>query len=606
MSVGSAGLPRAIAERASCALPVLHRVRRTLFETGARAMVDRAVEPLTFPDLPRLELDELLGQLVERAHEVIATQGRLRGLLRANHMISGDLTLPDLLRHIVDAAGELVGARYAALGINARAGGLTEFVHTGMAPEVVAAIGRPPEGKGLLGAIIEEPVPIRVRCISDHPRSSGFPDAHPPMDSFLGVPIRVRGEVFGNLYLCESANGEFSREDEELVTALAATAGVAIANARLYDVARTRQEWLRASATITRRLLTDEPEDPLQLVIELARDVAKADLVAVALPNDDGESLLVNSAVGTDADRIVGVVIPMTGSLCGRVLTTGLPLRDSWPRQPPELQTVVSGEPALDPVLVVPLVGSRQVNGVLIAARLRDRAAFTDDDLDMVSDFANQASLALELTEARAEQQRSALSDDRDRIAADLHDHVIQRLFAAGLTLQSLTKTFGVGSAANERIVDTIGNLDETISQIRTTIFQLHRATGAVESGLRGRVLDVVTEVAPALGFTPSVRLSGPLQTTVPADLADDLVAVLREALSNIARHAQAASSHVDITVSTQLVLVVVDDGVGIQPTTRRSGLTNLETRAERHRGKLEIAENDPTGTRLTWSVPLL
>jgi signal transduction histidine kinase len=562
--------------------------------------------PLTFPDLPRLELDQLLGQLVERAHEVIATQGRLRGLLRANQMISGDLALPVLLRHIVDAAGELVGARYAALGVNARAGGLAEFVHTGMAPEVVDAIGRLPQGKGLLGAIIEEPMPIRVRRISDHARSSGFPVGHPPMDSFLGVPIRVRGEVFGNLYLCESTSGDFSAEDEELVTALAATAGVAIANARLHDVAHVRQEWLRASATITRRLLSDEPSDPLQLVIELARDVAQADLLAVALPTDDGNALFVKVAVGTDADRVVGVTIPVIGSLCGRVLTTGQPLRDSWPKQKPELHTVVSGESALDPVLVVPLVGSRQVNGVLIAARLRDRAAFTDDDLDMVSGFANQASLALELTDARAEQQRSALTDDRNRIAADLHDHVIQRLFAAGLTLQSLTRTDGIGTVANARIVDTIGNLDDTISQIRTTIFQLHRDTGAVESAdLRGRVLDVVAEVAPALGFTPSVRLAGPLQTTVPAGLADDLVAVLQEALSNIARHAQAGSAHVDITVNTQLVVIVLDDGIGIQPTTRRSGLANLQTRAERHRGTLTITENVPTGTRLTWSVAI-
>jgi signal transduction histidine kinase len=515
------------------------------------------------PDLPRLELDQLLGQLVERAHEVIATQSRLRGLLRASQMISGDLTLPVLLRHIVDAARELVGARYAALGVNARTGGLAEFVRTGTSPEVVAAIGRLPQGKGLLGAIIEEPVPIRVRRISDHARSSGFPEGHPPMDSFLGVPIRVRGEVFGNLYLCEPTAGEFSSEDEELVTALAATAGVAIANARLYDLAHVQQEWLRASATITRRLLSDEPGDPLQLVIELASDIALADLVAVALLTDDGRSLLVKVAVGTDADRVVGIRIAVEGSLCGRVLATGQPQRDSWPSQSPKLHTVVSGESRLDPVLVVPLAGSRQVKGVLIAARLRDSAAFTDDDLDMVSGFANQASLAIELTEARAEQQRGALADDRNRIAADLHDHVIQRLFAAGLTLHSVAKMRDGGTAANTRIVDTIGNLDETISQIRTTIFQLHRDTGAVESDLRGRVLDVVTEVAPALGFAPSIRLSGPLQTTVPIGLADDLVAVLREALSNIARHARAASAHVALTVDTKLTLVVVDDGVG-------------------------------------------
>jgi len=155
--------------------------------------------PLTFPDLPRLELDQLLAQLVDRAHEVIATQGRLRGLLHANQMITGDLALPVLLRHIVDAAQELVGARYAALGVISRAGGLAQFLHAGMAPETVAAIGDLPRGKGLLGALVDDPVPIRVSCIADDHRASGFPDHHPPMHSFLGVPIRVRGEVFGNL-----------------------------------------------------------------------------------------------------------------------------------------------------------------------------------------------------------------------------------------------------------------------------------------------------------------------------------------------------------------------------------------------------------------------
>ncbi|MHA6781959.1 sensor histidine kinase [Pseudonocardia saturnea] len=567
-----------------------------------------AMEPepfLSFPDLPRLELDDLLRQLVGRAEEVLVTQGRLRGLLRANQMISGDLALPVLLRHVVEAARELVGARYAALGVADRMGGLIEFVHTGMPTEIVEGIGLPPQGKGLLGALIEEPVPIRVRRIADDPRSSGFPDGHPPMDSFLGVPIRVRGEVFGNLYLCQSANGEFSAEDEELVEALAATAGVAIANARLYDVARSRQDWLRASASITRRLLSDEAGDPLRLVVEQARDVAKADLVAIARPTDDGAGLLVEVAVGIAADALVGVTVPVEGSLCGRVLRTGAPLRDSWPRQGPGLGTVVAAELALDPVLIVPLVGSRQVDGVLIAARVRDRPAFTDDDLDMCTGFANQASLALELTDSRAEQQRAALHDDRDRIAADLHDHVIQRLFAAGLSLQSVAKMLGPGTMPSDRIVSTIGDLDDTIGQIRTTIFQLQHVVGAPEAGLRGRVLDVLDDVGPALGFTPTTRFTGPLHSVVPRDVADDLVAVLREALSNVARHAQAGSAQVDIAVHEVLTLDVVDDGIGLQQTTRHSGLANLQTRAERHRGTLTVLPNDPTGTRLSWSVPL-
>ena len=560
---------------------------------------------MTFPDVPRLELDVLLGQMVERAHEVIATQGRLRGLLRANLMISGDLALPVLLRHIVEAARGLVGARYAALGVNDRAGGLAEFVHAGMTPEIVAGIGRGPQGKGLLGAVIDEPVPVRVACIADDPRSSGFPDGHPPMSGFLGVPIRVRDEVFGSLYLCEGLKGEFRVEDEELVTALAVTAGIAIENARLFAVARVRQDWLSASATITRRLLSADAGNPLQLVVELARDVAEADFVAIVLPVGTGSGLRVEVAVGVGADQVIGAGLPIEGSLCGRVFSTGAALRDSWPQLDPGLHKVMSGELALDPVLIVPMVGSRQVNGVLVAARLRDRPVFTDDDLDMISGFANQASLALELTDARAEQQRVAVSDDRDRIAADLHDHVIQRLFAAGLSLQSVVNRVGTATTEGARIVDTITNLDETISQIRTSIFQLGRVAEATVTDLRGRILDVLTEIGPALGFSPSTRFAGPLQTAVPDDIADDLVAVLREALTNIARHARARSAYIQVTVHDRLTLDVVDDGIGVQPTTRRSGLVNLQARAERHHGTLQVIPHDPAGTRLSWSVPI-
>ena len=249
-----------------------------------------AVE-LTFPDLPRLELDQLLAQLVERAQEVMATQGRLRGLLRATQTVTSGLSLPVVLRRIAEAARELVGARYAALGVLAPEGGLAEFVHVGMDDELAARIGHLPEGKGLLGALIEDPRPIRLARIADDPRSCGFPPDHPPMTSFLGVPIRVRDEVFGNLYLAESVRGEFTADDEELIKALAATAATVIDNARLYEAARERGEWLQASATIARRLLSADLDeiDSLRLIAEHSREVAHADLVTVVLPDDDGE-----------------------------------------------------------------------------------------------------------------------------------------------------------------------------------------------------------------------------------------------------------------------------------------------------------------------------
>jgi hypothetical protein len=340
---------------------------------------DAGGSALTFPDLPRLELDQLLGQLVERAQEVMATQGRLRGLLRAHHMITGGLRLPVVLHRITEAARELVGARYAALGVLAPDGGLAEFVHTGMPADLVAGIGHLPQGKGLLGALVDDPEPIRLARIADDPRSCGFPPGHPPMNSFLGVPIRIRNEVFGNLYLADSTRDAFSTDDEELVRSLAATAAAVIDNARLYEAARARGEWLQASAAITRRLLSTDVDDAntLRLIADHARQGAGADLVTVELPDDDtdpdgGGDLRTEVAVGTTADGMCGRRMPQDGSLSGRVFTTGTPLRVSGPDERAPL-----GFAGLDtgPVLVVPLLGSHTVHGVLTAVRRRARSA---------------------------------------------------------------------------------------------------------------------------------------------------------------------------------------------------------------------------------------
>jgi signal transduction histidine kinase len=558
-----------------------------------------AVE-LTFPDLPRLELDQLLGQLVERAQEVMATQGRLRGLLRATQTVTIGLSLPVVLRRIAEAARELAGARYAALGVLAPEGGLAEFVHVGMGDEPATRIGHLPEGKGLLGALIEDPQPIRLARIADDPRSCGFPPDHPPMTSFLGVPIRVRDEVFGNLYLAESLRGQFTPDDEELIKALAATAATVIDNARLYEAARDRGEWLQASATIARRLLStdlDETES-LRLIAEHSRDIARADLVTVALPDDDG-NLRIDVAVGAAAAGITGLRAPLEASLAGRVFRTGTPLRMA---APDERAAVPDGLEA-GPVLTVPLVGSHTVHGVLSVMRLRGRSAFTAEDLEMATGFANQASVALELARARADQQRAALLDERERIAADLHDHVIQRLFASGLSLQALAATLGPGRAT-DRVLATVADLDATISQIRTAIFALQQSPQAAPRGLRARLLEVATEVTPALGFEPAVRFDG-LIDTLPAAVGDDLLAVLRETLTNAARHAHATAVDVELTAGDgRLILDVRDDGGGIGETTRRSGLANLRHRAEHHGGTLAV-ESGSGGTRVTWSVPL-
>jgi signal transduction histidine kinase len=564
-----------------------------------------APPPLTFPDLPRLELDELLAQLVDRAHEVMAAQGRLRGLLRASQTVTRDLALPVVLRRIAEAARELVGARYAALGVISPTGGLIEFVHSGMPPEVVERIGHLPEGKGLLGALIDDPRPIRLRRIADDPRSAGFPPGHPPMDSFLGVPIRVRDEVFGNLYLAESTRGEFSAEDEELAKALAATAAVAVENARLYESAQTRGEWLQAVAAITRRVLSadsDSADRPLQLIAEASVRTAHADLVTVVLPGGDGE-LRVDVAVGAGAERLSGKVLPVAESLSGQVFSTGMPVRQSISDRE---TAVIAGAAELDlgPVLAVPLLGSTQVLGVLWAGRRQGQPAFGPEELDMAAGFANQAALAIELAEARAEQQRAAMLDERDRIAADLHDHVIQRLFAAGLGLQSTAATLGPGTTA-DRILATVDDLDDTIRQIRTSIFQLQQSRSRGVRGLRAQLSDVAAELSAVLGFPPALRMSG-LLDTLSDDLGEDVVAVARESLTNVARHARAKSVEVDVTAAgNQLTVEIRDDGIGPGSSDRHSGLRNLQRRAEHRGGSFEVRAREPAGTRVCWSVPL-
>lgn len=563
---------------------------------------------LTFPDLPRLELDQLLTQLVERAQEVMATQSRLRGLLRANHVITRGLALPEVLRRIVEAARELVGARYAALGVLAPGGGLAEFVHTGFDPETVDRIGHLPVGKGLLGALIDDPRPIRLRDLADDPRSSGVPEHHPRMRSFLGVPIRIRDEVFGNLYLTESTHGEFSAEDEELTTALAATAAAAIDNSRLYEAARLRGEWLQATAAITRGILAATPDDPLQslrLVAEGSREVADADVVAIVLPDgDQSADLRITVAVGVSAERLSGLTFPRDTTLSGRALATGEPLRLTSPSESPSIQPAIPAELDAGPVLVVPLRGSDRVHGVLNLVRLRGRAAFSVEDLDLATGFANQAALAFELAQARVDQQRAALFDERERIAADLHDHVIQRLFAAGLSLQALGATLGPGRAT-DRVMGAVADLDATISQIRTAIFQLQQTSQGPSRTLRARVVDLVAELAPVLGFDPAVRFSG-LLDTLPDRLCDDLLAVLREAVTNVARHARARTAGIDLIAHDgQVRLSVCDDGVGLGDTTRRSGLANMRRRARTHGGTFAVEPGPHGGTRLVWTAPV-
>jgi signal transduction histidine kinase len=554
-------------------------------------------------DLPRLELDQLLGQLIDRAQDVIATHDRLRGLLRANRAIVGDLALPVVLQRIVEAARDLAHARYAALGVIAPDGdGLERFIHVGVDEQTVASIGHLPEGKGLLGALIEDPRPIRLANIADDRRSVGFPAHHPAMTSFLGVPIKIRNEVYGNLYLTERQGGEFTAEDEELVAALAATAATAIENARLFAESRRRQEWLQASTEVTRQLLSIDRTNPLGLIAERVRQLAEADVVTVVLPGRDG-TLAVDVAVGAAAEQLAGVSYPSEGTLSGLAISSGRPVMIGDAQQEDTYTVHLAEVLPIGPVMAIPLVGSRGSRGALVAGRLHSRRHFNDVELDMAMTFANHAAVALELADARADQQRIALLEDRDRIARDLHDHVIQRLFASGLTVQSVASSLR-DDPRSSRLGQVIDDLDETIRQIRTSIFELRGPLAPTKDTVRTQVLDVVNDLVDALGFSPAVRFAGPVDTVIEDDLADDLLAIVREALTNVARHAHANRAAVEVKATTdQLTVEIIDDGIGIGAVQRRSGLANIRERTECHRGELVI--NSDNGTHLRCTIPL-
>jgi signal transduction histidine kinase len=566
---------------------------------------DRLAEPpgspdgLSFPDVPRLELDQLLGQLVERADDVLAAQGRLRGLLRANAAVAAELSLPVVLRRIVDVARELLGARYAALGVIGRDGQLEQFVHAGMDGGVVARIGELPRGRGILGLLTREPVPIRLADLAAHPASAGFPASHPPMGAFLGVPIRAGEEIFGNLYLTErSRGGEFTDDDEELAIALAAAAGGAIANARRFSESEQRRRWLAASGELTPLLLSGDARQPYDLITARAAAAAEADFAVLALPRGSDEVVVV-SVSGLMAAELRGEAAPRAGSLAGRVIGAGQPFLVADGRGEAIADPLGAGA---GPLMGVPLAVGEQVLGALILGRLASGPGFAESSLQMAAAFAGNAAVTLELARARADQITLARMEDHDRIAADLHDHVIQELFALGMGLQGLAGRTSRPEHA-ERINGYIDTIDKVIGKIRTSIFQL-QARPEDAPALQAELLELIDEHVAQLGFTPRVRLSGSPGAGTDAGLASDILAVAREALSNCARHAHATAAEISLAADDSMItLVVTDNGRGLGTPARSSGLTSMRHRAERNGGTLQLATPDGGGTQLTWTA---
>jgi signal transduction histidine kinase len=555
-----------------------------------------------FGEVPRLELDQLLEQLRDRAGDVLATQGRLRGLLRANAAVAADLSAPLVLHRIVDAACELLGARYAAIGIVGSDGTLVRLVRSGAEDDVVPRPDEMPWGTAILNVLPTDATLIPLgEPGAIHTSSAEAPKPNTDPASFLGVPIRVGDELFGNLYLTERiGGGQFTDDDRQLASALAATAGGAIANARLFTESEQRRRWLDASAELTSELLSAGVGRPLELITREAAKAADADFAVLVLPDGD-DRVIVRAVSGDLDDDLVGRSASRLGSLSGRAIRSGEPtLVADYRSEADEIGMAAD----VGPVLVVPLVAAGHTRGALTLGRYASRVSYTPADLILAAFFGIQTAVTLELADARDVVQQEARVEDRERIAGDLHDHVIKELFALGMGLQGLASVTKRQEHV-DRINDYVRSLDRVVNTIRTTIFQIQRhRLGA--TGLQARILNVVGEQTPQLGYSPQIHFTGPLDLTVQASLADDIVAVTREGLSNCARHAQASSVDVSLVLTQRVItLKIVDNGHGIGTATRSSGLTNMRRLAEQHGGSFTVIASDAGGTALTWTASI-
>ena len=554
--------------------------------------------------MPNLQLDELLAELEVRLRQILTVRDRSHSLLEAIVAVGSELDLNAVLYRIIEAAVTLVDATYGALGVIGESDRLSQFLTVGVDDETSARIGALPAGRGILGLLIHEPLPLRLANLGDHPASFGFPAGHPKMTSFLGVPVRVRDEVFGNLYLTEKhGGGEFDEEDERVVVALATAAGVAVENARLYADARRRERWLQASAEVTTSLLSGtEPNEVLGVVARRAREIAEARSTFIALPTASN-SLVVEVSDGYGAERLLGLAVAIEGTLLGRAFSGTEAVTIAGLAADDPLGAAL--ERSTGPTMLVQLRDSGGVRGILAIIMAAGGIPFVSQAAATLEVFAGQAAVALQLAEARREGERVHLYEDRDRIARDLHDLVIQRLFASGMQLESMARLLDNEEAVT-RVRAVVDELDTTIREIRSAIYALQTPSRDGTGNVRGQLLEAADLAAAALGFAPSVRFEGPVDALVRPSLAPDLVAVLVEGLSNVARHATA--DHVDVIViadQTEISLQIRDDGVGLPPTGRRSGLANLAERAARNGGSFVAGPGPAGGTELRWHVPL-
>jgi signal transduction histidine kinase len=549
--------------------------------------------------LSQLRLRELLVEVQDRVDQIVEGRDRLDGLLEAMLVVTAGLDLEQTLQTIIQTAVTLVDARYGALGICGEGHQIVDFVLEGMGEKEMAEIGRAPQGIGVLGVLLDDPKSIRLDEISKHPASVGFPPNHPPMHTFLGVPIRIREEIYGNLYLTEKAGGQpFNEDDEVLVEARAAAAGIAIDNARLYEQSRAQQAWIEATRDIATQLLAGD--EPIHVLRRIASDIlrlsqAEGAFIATAGGTDTAGELVVVDAVGA-------AHIPVPAPTIGADSALGRAFAGQRPCRVPDIDDRAMIDelmPDAGPAMVIPVRAN--VGGIVVLLRRRGALEFSPDQVDMMAAFTDQATVAWQLAASQRRMHELEVISERDRIARDLHDHVIQRLFAVGLTLQG-TIPRSRTPEVQQRLADTVDELQNVIQEIRTTIFDLHGGNSGT-TRLRQRISDAVAAFSRD-GLRVGVHFVGPL-SVVDAVLADNTEAVVLEAVSNAVRHAHARTISVTVRVEDELTVEVADDGCGVPPDITPSGLTNLSERAAQLGGAMSVTDAPTGGTVVHWSVPL-
>lgn len=555
-----------------------------------------------------------LGQpgLVNRMHaqldELLAARDQMEQLLRVIVEIGSDLDLEATLHRIILAARELTSAPYGALAVRDPEGTLLSFVHGGMDPDTVGRIGHLPVGKGVLGVSLVETPALRLDDLTMHPAAVGFPEHHPPMRAFLGVPITIRGTVFGSLYLTHvDPERVFSESDEFAARALAFAAAVAIDNARVFERERTSVKWMEASREITTALLanTEGVLRPLQLIADRACALTEAEQAIVLvpvdadLPPDETDTLVVSAAVGVHAAEVVGQRVPVEGSTTGEVFRSGQPQITESLSYPIRAFTDVGQRSAI----VMPLRAHDESSGVIALARGAYQQPFAASDLDLVEQFATQAAIALMLASGQDNERQLTILGERERIAHDLHDHVIQRLFATGMDLQgTLARARSPEVAA--RLNRTLDDLQTIIEEIRTTIFRL-KSTAVTDGNFRQQLQQVIADLTENRDIVTTVRMDGPM-SAIAGELAEQAEAVATEAISNAIRHSGASRLTVEVVAADMFTLTITDNGCGVpDDNRRRSGLANMAHRADQLGGTCEITTPPEGGTRVYWAAPL-